>query len=167
MTRGRLTHSLCLWKIPQVIGGGGLLREPSNTAWLTQCNQSPTIQRDRDPGDRNAAPTWICMNVSRHDWVGGFCCENSFLWDLLQRDLKSILEKMIHSVIMCQCTAKRLFHLCVFRNTESRNAKQVLKVFRRGRALPHCLSTSLEYPYAPWSVALQRGALAVPRYKQL
>lgn len=30
----------------------------------------------------------------------------------------------------------------------------------------HCLPISLEYPYAPWSAALQRGALAVPRYKQ-
>lgn len=30
-----------------------------------------------------------------------------------------------------------------------------------------CFTASLEYPYAPWSVALQRGALAIPRYKQL
>lgn len=103
--------------------GGG---EPSNTAWLTQCNQSPSVQRTETQGGRNTAPTWI---VSRHEWVGGFYCEQ-FSLGSPANDLKSILEKMIHAntlrpVIMCHRTAKWLFHPCVNCNIESRNAKQV------------------------------------------
>lgn len=145
--------------------------------WSLQHSMTHIVQsisfceKDRDTRDRNTAPTWICMNVSRCEWVGGFYCEQ-FSLGSPANDLKSILEKMTHTntlcpVIMCQHTAQRQFHPCVNCNTDLRNAKQGFGVFRRGWALNRCLPTFLEYLYALRRVALQGGVLAVPWYKQL
>ena len=106
----RVSHTACAcedslrWRV-----GEAFCCEPSNTAWLTQCNQSPVprtggpgAQGAGGPGDRNSAPTWICMNVSTHDRGGGL---------FIPGELPQLLE-IIHltrSVIAGQHTVKRLF----------------------------------------------------------
>ncbi len=127
----------------------------------TKYNQFPTIQRTRTQGtetQHQRGSAWMSPDVTE---------QQGFFLGSPANDLTSILKAMSHSVLMCRRTAKKSFQPSIFCNTESRNTKQVSEVCRWRWALPHCLSTSLGYPCAPRSVALQRGVLAVPWSKLL